>query len=130
VNCNLIIRAGFTYRLYRLKPGTSRSKTASTKLVRIESIAGIRSVRQLFVQHHLKDYFRKQLKFIVIIQYMQLTKTILYNKFQQTLAKKQFLIEELLFGQIQINNSKINPRTPLVINTDHFCCCNMDECLK
>jgi len=49
---------------------------------------------------HLKTCFRKQLKFIVIIQDMQLTKTILYNKFQQTLTKKQFLIEELLFGQM------------------------------
>jgi len=38
-------------------------------------------------QHHLKTYFIKRLKFIVIIQDMQPTKTILYNKFQQTLAK-------------------------------------------
>jgi len=32
------------------------------------------------------------------MQDMQLTKTILCNKFQQILAKKQFLIEELPFG--------------------------------
>jgi len=38
--------------------------------------------------------------FIVIIQDMQLTKTILFNKFQQTLLKKHFLIEELPFGQM------------------------------
>jgi len=37
-----------------------------------------------------KDCFRKRLKFIVIIQGMQPTKTILYNKFQQTLVKKNF----------------------------------------
>jgi len=47
-----------------------------------------------------KDCFRKRLKFIVIIQGMQPTKTILYNKFQQTLVKKKFLIEELIFGQM------------------------------
>jgi len=33
--------AGFTYRLYRLKPRVSRSMGASNKLVRIESMAGI-----------------------------------------------------------------------------------------
>jgi len=38
--------------------------------------------------------------FIVIILDTQPIKTILYNKFQQTLEKKQFLIEELLFGQM------------------------------
>jgi len=38
-------------------------------------------------QHHLQIYFRKRLKFIVIIQYMLPTTTILY-KFQQTVAKK------------------------------------------
>jgi len=80
-------------------------------------------------QHHLKACFRKRLKSIAIIQDMQPTKTILCNKFQQTLAKK-ILIEELLFRQMWINNSKINPITPLVINTNHFCCCNMDDCLK
>ena len=80
-------------------------------------------------QHHLKICFRKRLRFIVIIQDMQPTKTISY-KFQQTLAKKQFLIEELHIGQVQINNSKINLIYLLVINTDHFCCCIMDECLK
>ena len=31
---------------------------------------------------------------------MQPTKTISYNKFQQTLAKKQFLIEEQHTGQM------------------------------
>jgi len=36
----------------------------------------------------------------VIIQDIQPTKTILCNKFEQTLAKKHFLIKELLFGQI------------------------------
>jgi len=40
--------------------------------------------------------------------------------------KKQFLIEELLFGQMQNNNSKINPITPLISSADHFCCCNMN----
>ena len=40
-------------------------------------------------QHHLKICFRKRLKFIIIIQDMQPTKTISYNKFQQTLAKKK-----------------------------------------
>ena len=56
--------------------------------------------------------------------------TILCKKFQQMLAKKQFLIVEMLFGQMQKNNSKIYPITPLVMNTDNFCCCNMNECLK
>ena len=51
-------------------------------------------------QHHLNICFRKRLKFIVMIQDMQPTKTISYNKFQQTLAKKQFLIEELHIGQM------------------------------
>jgi len=38
--------------------------------------------------------------FIAIIQVMRPTKTILCGKFQQTLAKKQFLNEVLLFVQI------------------------------
>jgi len=53
-----------------------------------------------YCQHHLKICFRKRLKLIVITQDMQPIKTIVYNVFQQTLAKKQFLIEELLFGQM------------------------------
>ena len=46
-----------------------------------------------------KTCFRKWLNFIVITQDVQPTKTILY-KFQQTLEKKQFLIEKLLSGQL------------------------------
>jgi len=40
-----------------------------------------------YCQHHLKSWFRKRLKFLVILQDRQPTKIILY-KFQQTLAKK------------------------------------------
>jgi len=39
VQCNIPTRAGFTYRLYRLKPRASRSKGTSNK--RIESMVGI-----------------------------------------------------------------------------------------
>jgi len=41
-----------------------------------------------------------------------------------TNAGKKNVFKELLFGQMN-NNSKINPITPLVINTYHFCCCNI-----
>jgi len=46
------------------------------------------------------DLFQKTAEVHCIIHDTQPTKTILYNKFQQTLAKKQILIEELLFGQM------------------------------
>jgi len=47
-----------------------------------------------------EDLFRKRLTFNVITQDMQATKAISCSKFQQTLAKKQFLIEDLPFGQM------------------------------
>jgi len=49
--------AGFTYRLYRLKPSTSRSKRASNKLVRIESMDGIWSFRLNFVKNTCLHYY-------------------------------------------------------------------------
>jgi len=80
-------------------------------------------------QHRLKTCFRKRLKFIVIIQDMQPTKTTLYNKFQQTLAKKTISHRGAALWENADQQFKDKP-TPLVINPDHFCCCNMDECLK
>ena len=75
-------------------------------------------------QIHLKTCFRNRLMFIVIAQDLKPTKIILYNKFQQTLVKKWFLIEELLFGQMQNKTSKINLIISSTNSTDHFCYCN------
>jgi len=51
-------------------------------------------------QRHLNTCFRKRLMFIVTIQDMQLTETMLYKKFQQRLVKEQLIVEELPFGQM------------------------------
>jgi len=45
-------------------------------------------------------YNRKNVSFCKTESLEMYTTFISYNKFQQTLAKKRFLIEELLFGQM------------------------------
>jgi len=46
-----VTSAGFTYKLYRLKPRASRSKGPRKTVVRIESMAGIWSFRLNFVKN-------------------------------------------------------------------------------
>jgi len=53
--------ARFTYRLCRLKPRASRSKGASNKLVRIESMASIWSFRLNFVKNLCLNYYSRNL---------------------------------------------------------------------
>jgi len=46
-----------------------------------------------------------------------------------TLAKKTISHRGAALWENADQQFKDKP-TPLVINPDHFCCCNMDECLK
>jgi len=53
--------AGFTYRLYGLKPSVSRSKGLQQTVVRIESMAGIWSFRLNFFENLCLNYYSRNL---------------------------------------------------------------------